>query len=338
MKSLVKYSKAACRRTLYKVKNAPDETRCRYISSWGIMKSCDVRYRIEGDTPPRQLSQLTSSDESRFPSIYVRTKYLERFVQECLDDIDVPFTLVTGDCDVEVSERDISAQTIQRVLGRSKVRTWFAQNCNTVHDKIQPMPLGLDYHTLTLQEKHFPWGYFKTPLRQEQVLDDARMSAPRLGEKKLSAYCNWQHVLKRGDRLQCIRSVQPEVMHLEDANLGRDLCWHNNAGHLYTISPLGSGLDCHRTWEALLLGSVPIVPRSGICSLFESLPVCIVDDWQEVTIGYLKDRREWILESEFDFGPLYLEWWKARILGEKELPSRRQRFQDFVDGANQPAC
>ncbi|MCP4315831.1 MAG: hypothetical protein GY789_07365 [Hyphomicrobiales bacterium] len=186
--------------------------------------------------------------------------------------------------------------------------------------------------------KRLPWGYFSTPVAQKKSLDDARTQAPRLTEKELAGYCNWHHALFRGDRMQCIRNVQMESMFLEEININRNLSWQNNARHFFTISPLGAATDCHRTWETLLLGSVPIVLRSAICSLFADLPVCIVDNWREVTMEYLQKKRSWVLESEFDFGSLYLDWWKARIRGESALPHRKQKFQDFIDTAHQPVA
>jgi hypothetical protein len=55
------------------------------------------------------------------------------------------------------------------------------------------------------------------------------------------------------------------------------------AEHAFVLSPHGNGLDCHRTWEALALGCIPIVKSSGLDPLFENLPVWIVHEWSEVT-------------------------------------------------------
>jgi hypothetical protein len=55
------------------------------------------------------------------------------------------------------------------------------------------------------------------------------------------------------------------------------------AAHAFVASPHGNGLDCHRTWEALALGCIPIVKRSPIDKVFQGLPVWIVGSWKEVT-------------------------------------------------------
>jgi hypothetical protein len=50
----------------------------------------------------------------------------------------------------------------------------------------------------------------------------------------------------------------------------------------FVISPPGNGPDCHRTWEALYLGAVPIVLRESWPFSHVELPVIIVDDWEEI--------------------------------------------------------
>ena len=46
----------------------------------------------------------------------------------------------------------------------------------------------------------------------------------------------------------------------------------------FVVSPRGSGEDCHRTWESILLGAVPIVQNSTLWSLFKESPVKVIND------------------------------------------------------------
>ena len=50
---------------------------------------------------------------------------------------------------------------------------------------------------------------------------------------------------------------------------------------LFVPSPAGNGLDCHRTWEALYLGCIPVALRSEYCG-DNSWPVMVVDSWDEL--------------------------------------------------------
>lgn len=50
----------------------------------------------------------------------------------------------------------------------------------------------------------------------------------------------------------------------------------------FVVSPPGNGDDCHRTWEAVYLGAVPIVLSSHWPFADYALPVMVVDSWSEV--------------------------------------------------------
>ena len=61
----------------------------------------------------------------------------------------------------------------------------------------------------------------------------------------------------------------------------------------FEVSPNGIGVNCFRTWEALILGSIVIVKTSFLDPLYEGLPVVIVNDWDEITEYNLK---KWLAE------------------------------------------
>lgn len=54
------------------------------------------------------------------------------------------------------------------------------------------------------------------------------------------------------------------------------------ANSKYVISPPGNGIDCHRTWESLFLGSVPIVKRKFWPFDKYEIGVQVLNDWNEI--------------------------------------------------------
>jgi len=75
---------------------------------------------------------------------------------------------------------------------------------------------------------------------------------------------------------------------MEPAPTRREVAWRTQANCAFVAAPHGGGLDCHRTWEALIIGCVPIVRRSMLDPMYSGLPVLIVDDWSQVTSERLK--------------------------------------------------
>ena len=50
---------------------------------------------------------------------------------------------------------------------------------------------------------------------------------------------------------------------------------------MFVPSPAGNGIDCHRTWEAIYLGAVPVVLKSEFYGR-EDWPVLVVDNWSDL--------------------------------------------------------
>uniref|UniRef100_A0A914Q3P7 Exostosin GT47 domain-containing protein n=1 Tax=Panagrolaimus davidi TaxID=227884 RepID=A0A914Q3P7_9BILA len=89
----------------------------------------------------------------------------------------------------------------------------------------------------------------------------------------------------------------------------------------FVLSPPGNGIDPHRTWESLAMGAVPIVlNQSEFQSLFDDMPVMVVNDWTEVTeesmsqfelkMNFSKDGTPWRQK-------LWLRFWITKIMSEK---------------------
>ena len=55
------------------------------------------------------------------------------------------------------------------------------------------------------------------------------------------------------------------------------------ANSFFCISPVGNGVDCHRTWEAIYLGCVPVILRGTLSKeLISQLPVLEVCEWRDI--------------------------------------------------------
>jgi hypothetical protein len=117
--------------------------------------------------------------------------------------------------------------------------------------------------------------------------------------------------------------------------------------HRFVLAPFGHGLDTHRVSEILMMGGIPVMRRSTISSCYDdsdnsyvadghrgtssasagakkpivktrgSLPVVIVDRWEDVTKERLES--EWqrlskIPDTHWDWKRLFIYQWIDRIL------------------------
>ncbi len=86
----------------------------------------------------------------------------------------------------------------------------------------------------------------------------------------------------------------------------------------FILSPQGYGTDSHRTWEALAVGTIPIVPSTPIDHIYDDLPVIIVNDWNEVTEEFLHKKYEEFKQRTFNLEKMYMPYWIEKIEKVKE--------------------
>jgi hypothetical protein len=85
----------------------------------------------------------------------------------------------------------------------------------------------------------------------------------------------------RGERESC-RAVASRMGSIELNNASSFEYRRALANSKFVLSPAGNGFDCHRTWEAMYLGAIPIVRKIHWPFNDKNLPVLIVDDWEDL--------------------------------------------------------
>jgi len=92
----------------------------------------------------------------------------------------------------------------------------------------------------------------------------------------------------------------------------------------FAISPPDNGWDCYRTWEAIWLGVIPIVIRTGTSfdRLFDELPVLLVDDYADVTLALLDATYDAFEARDFDLSKLTAAHWFKKIRRAKAVAVR----------------
>jgi hypothetical protein len=57
------------------------------------------------------------------------------------------------------------------------------------------------------------------------------------------------------------------------------------------------------------MGAIPIVKSSSMDSLFEGLPVVIVNSWDEITEDFLRKKHQEILSGLYNLDKIYMNYW-----------------------------
>jgi hypothetical protein len=300
------------------------------VSSRGILKSCALHNAQPVSSRPQVDTDLWCASDG-VPSVYVCTDALAVFALQVLPRIEQQFVLVTGDSDRPVDDALLRDPHVQRILNNGHLRRWYAQNLCVDHPGLFPLPIGLDYHTMG--ERPGFWGLGTlSPIAQEAQLFGILGGARSFEKRYVTAYCNWQFQLGRGDRKECLEGVEKSACFFEPTPVPRKTTWERQAEMMFVLSPSGGGMDCHRTWEALSLGCVPILRDGPLRRVLEGLPCVFVKDWREVTRNFLLEQAQIFSAGTYDFCSLFRETWMRRIRGESEgkMPFSLSGFAEIL--------
>jgi len=247
--------------------------------------------------------------------IFVYSDLLDLFVARILPLIEQPFVLVSHTGDHGVDQRFLQA------LDDPKIIHWFGQNVTFRHPKLTALPIGL----ANSRWPHGDPGVLARTARQGFL-------------KRTGLYVNFDAGTNRALRMPILEALADKPF----AIMGRrrrpltyfsqawaaltgkrfvDKGWGKSfpeylkemAGWCYAVSPPGNGIDCHRTWEALYLGVIPVIspPLGG---LLDGLPAIVVDDFSKVTIEMLNTELE-RLDGPFSWEKLTMSYWRDLIRG-----------------------
>lgn len=284
-----------------------EENNCKFVSSRGILKSCNVK----SNNPS---SCITFFDINSYNlnnlyegcTIYVCTRAIHHFIH-LLNSINYRFILVSGDTDYTLTDELLYEFKV--LIDSPKLIKWYSQNCTASHEKVFRMPIGLDYHS-----KQELTEYILPVIHENMLLEIVKNSKP-FYERIIKAHANYHFRLEynNSDRRDALNQINRDLVYYAPERTERFYTYEEQSKYAFIISPHGNGLDCHRTYEALVLGCIPIVKKCIIYDMLDDLPVLIVDEWSDITQELLDKTIEEFKNRVFNYDKLTLKYWMDKI-------------------------
>jgi hypothetical protein len=82
----------------------------------------------------------------------------------------------------------------------------------------------------------------------------------------------------------------------------------------FVISPEGQGIDCHRTYEALLAGCVPILEDNPLTrEKYKDMPVLFTKDYSDIKPHVLKQQWEKMLDTKYNYSKMFVSSYPPEI-------------------------
>jgi hypothetical protein len=301
------------------------ENSCKYVSSRGLLKSC-VSHSSEPISSVLITSGYNFSELKDGDSLYICGTALKYFISKIFNKINKKIILVSGDCDLIIPNDIFSSfKEFSLFIDNEKIIHWFSQNLVSKYkNKLSCIPIGLDYHSLSSSNGKHALGDKCNPIDQENQLLFIKENSKPFWEREIKCYSSFHLFCKSrfgSDRLDAVKLIPKHLIYFEASKVERLYSWKTQTEYAFVTSPHGNGLDCHRTWEALCLGCIPIVKKSKIDDLYKDLPVLIVTSWVDITYELLSTAVEIFKkmhnENKFDYNRLTLEYWVSKINGIK---------------------
>ena len=214
--------------------------------------------------------------------IWIRSCDLDTF-SELTDHLKNDIILVSGDGDLSIPS-ELKKESANKILECNKIKKWLTQNYDgtLVHPKLKTYPIGFDLHT---SRTYFDiLSIFSTSNIYKKI---NTLIALRQENKINKVFCDL-HLSQNTkfnnerSRVKLILNKEKHINFLPYRITQKEI-WKKYASHKFVVSTFGNGLDCHRTWEALFLGAIVITKTSSLDSLYQDLPVAIVNDWDDIT-------------------------------------------------------
>jgi hypothetical protein len=196
------------------------------------------------------------------------------------------------------------------------ISKWYAINVDESFPDLIPIPLGLaNFHDKNLSENSF---------------EDKHLSKDYYSDKKNLLYLNFNANTNFSHRKNIYNIFRDKPWaSLDEVPLSNDTYKNKMALHKFTLAPWGNGIDTHRFWESLYAKSIPVTKKHLIYSSFKSIPMILVDEYNQVTEEYLNNSFETINDKKATLSceQLNFKYWKKLIYDKSQDISNQNKIE-----------
>jgi len=184
------------------------------------------------------------------------------------------------------------------------IHKWVAIHPPLIHEKLIPMPVGIRYDHGRLISETLRQDRTEPQFRVLSSFRDRNEERHRVIEYANSTWSDFSDIrysFKSNESFSRFGSIATYLLF---------------SNYTFVLSPRGVGIDCHRTWEAIYLNSIPVVETDyRLNPMYEGLPIVIVENWDTLTFDEIVEKYNKLTCTNRDY--LTTEWWKSMLKEER---------------------
>ena len=222
-------------------------------------------------------------------------------------------------------------------LNNPLLHHWFTWNKQKPHKKLTSIPIGLNYD----RHNNSLLTFLKSKNENLQrdrffAVNLSTSSNPERIKIIETAKTKWQYFCNHIENIPFLNTYKQKsfIEGKIKIDVTNPVCYNILSKYKFVLSPPGAGIDCHRTWEALYCGTIPIIIESTINEIYVDLPVLIVPSWDIITKEFLETKYVEILEkikhNKYNMSKLYLKFWTNEINKKRLIEPEPQNFDKNI--------
>lgn len=135
-----------------------------------------------------------------------------------------------------------------------------------------------------------PIGFQDYPSNHFKLIVEMLLKSKKIDKKHL-LYMNFSINTNPSKREECFNTFKNYEWVTIRANISKEEYMNDVLFSKYILSPEGTGIDCHRIYESMACGTIPIIKRSNteMDKFYEKLPVILVNEWSEINKNILEE-------------------------------------------------
>lgn len=206
---------------------------------------------------------------TKTPIVYIDTNRLPILLR-VVSNIDREIIIISHNSDTTFGS------DIIKYIPKNVIKVWCQNYNGEENDIIKPLPIGLE------RKMWFPEQRKQDVIKNNMGYDGERTNKiyMNFSPNTNPIRRNWFNYLK-------------DKIYVDSEMLGNGSNYYYYINKLkeykFIVSPPGNGIDCHRNWECLYMGAIPIIKKSNFTiNIFSDTPTLLVDDYDSINEGLLE--------------------------------------------------
>jgi hypothetical protein len=217
--------------------------------------------------------------------IFCKTGFIEQFFK-LIKDVKVHLKLITHNSDYSINETRFQKKP-------DCIKAWWGQNIDYSNNNLFSLPIGLENI------------WWRGGLQYNTIIN--KLAFGVFQKKSKLIYVN--HAQRNEARREAYTYFADKTYSTTKHSVGYNQYIQDIVEHQFVLCPDGNGIDTHRLWECLYVGSIPIVFKGINTNFYRNLPITFIDSYGEITESFLQNEFTRITNIKWSFESLDLKYW-----------------------------